>query len=137
VLADESPIEGTFRSILGGRFVLHEYRTSIQGGAVEGVSIHGYDLAAGRFLTAWVDSWHNGTTIMTSEGPPAPPSSPMSVGGHYPDPSGGPSWGWRTTLEMPASDQIVLTHWNVTPTGEETQAVQVRYVRARPQPHLP
>ena len=31
VLADESPMQGTIKSILGGRFMMHEYKGSLQG----------------------------------------------------------------------------------------------------------
>lgn len=27
-------------------------------------------------------------------------SPPFSVLGHYPDPGGGPPWGWRTEIEV-------------------------------------
>ena len=42
VLADESPISGEIRSVLGGRFVAHEYSYELQGAQYEGLALHGF-----------------------------------------------------------------------------------------------
>jgi hypothetical protein len=57
VLADESPIAGSTRPVLGGRFMLHEYESSLQGEALQGVALYGYDVAQETLVTAWVDSF--------------------------------------------------------------------------------
>lgn len=43
-LADDSDIEGSIRSVLDGRFLLHEYRYSFQGKPQSGISLMGYGL---------------------------------------------------------------------------------------------
>ena len=128
VLADESPIEGTIRPALDGRFVVHEYRGSLQGKPLSGMAIHGYHLDLERFETAWIDSFHVGTAVMSSVGD-GRTADGMSVLGHYPDPTGGPSWGWRTRIEMPDPDHLIIIHDNITPDGDESRAVEIRYVR--------
>jgi hypothetical protein len=129
-LADESPISGTIRSVLGGRFLLHEYEGVLCGQRVEGIALHGYDLAEERFLTAWVDSCHNGSTIMLSAGERGAWPGPASVLGSYPDGQGGPRWGWRTTVDLPEPDRLLITHYNITPDGSESKAVEWDYRRA-------
>src|SRR3990172_11607108 len=124
-LADESPIAGTIRSVLGGRFVVHEYRGSLIGEPLEGIAILGYDLHRGRWQTAWIDTCHTGTQLMLAEGGGDEPS----VVGGYPDPSGGSDWGWRTEVELADADTLVITHFNVTPAGEEAKAVEIEYRR--------
>jgi len=52
IIADESPIEGTIRSILGERFILHEYKSSLSGKLIEGIALYGYELATGKFQSA-------------------------------------------------------------------------------------
>src|SRR5690606_4615381 len=66
-VADESPMKGTMKLVLGGRFILHEYQGSFGGKPLEGIAIYGYHLALGKYQCAWVDSYHNGTAIMLSE----------------------------------------------------------------------
>jgi hypothetical protein len=133
-LADESPISGTIRAALGGRFVIHEYQGSLQGKQLAGLAIHGYHNDLQRFETAWIDSFHNGTAIMMSVGESGVMSTGVSgareasVLGHYSAPGSEP-WGWRTTLSMPDRDHLIITHYNITPEGQEARAVEITYTR--------
>jgi hypothetical protein len=126
VLTDESPWRGRIRPVLGGRFVLHEYEGEMGGERFEGVAIHGYELDSGRFTTAWIDSFHTGTAIMSSEGARTP--NGFSVLGSYRVPDS-PPWGWRTEFEVTDADHIVITMYNVSPAGEESKGVETRYTR--------
>lgn len=53
-----------------------------------------------------------------------------SVLGSYPA-GEGPDWGWRTTLEMRGRDNLVISHYNITPGGEESIGVEIDYKRSR------
>jgi hypothetical protein len=128
-LADESPWQGTFKSILDGRFLLYEYTGSLQGEPLAGAAILGYNQLLKRCEMAWVDSAHNGSAIMFSPGEAG--KQLFSVLGSYPDPSGGPAWGWRTTIEVLDDDHLVITHDNITPQGLAAPGVQTVYSRLR------
>jgi len=67
-LADESPMRGTIKSVLEDRFVMHQYRGSLEGKPFEGIAIYGYSFDWEKFQCAWVDSFHMGTSIMLAEG---------------------------------------------------------------------
>jgi hypothetical protein len=129
VLADETSVSGSIRPVLEGRFALHEYAGTLDGQAYQGLALYGYELPAGRYVAAWVDSFHNGTAIMFSQTRAADGGS-FSVMGSYGDPGGGPDWGWRTTIELSQPDRLVITHYNITPQGEEAKAVEMDYQRA-------
>ena len=127
VLADESSIKGKIIPILGGRFVMHQYQSNLQGKPLEGLAIIGYSFPYERYQTAWVDSFHMGTGIMFSEGDAT--SDGHSVlgsygGGGMPEP-----WGWRTTVEVLSADHIVLTAYNIEPGAAPERATEINYRR--------
>ena len=129
-IADQSPITGSMRLILGGRFLLHEYNTKFGGQPIEGLAIFGYHLALEQFQSAWMDSFHNGTAIMFSEGKRS--GGDFSILGSYAyvTPEMEQHWGWRTTIESDA-DTVTIIAYNVTPEGEESKATEILYRRVR------
>jgi len=124
-LADESPMKGTIKSILGGQFVQYDYQGTMGGKPFEGVMLLGHQLSSGEFKSAWVDSFHTGTDIMYSKGK----SDAFNVLGSYA--YGDQHWGWRTTMEMNGDDELIITMYNITPEGQEAKGVETRYKRKK------
>ena len=127
IVADQSPMKGTFRPILGGRFVMYEYQGSLGDKPFEGMAIYGYDLANDAFQCSWIDSFHMGTGIMLSSGVTTENGSSVlgSYGGHdIPEP-----WGWRTVTELKDPDTLVITAYNISPEGQEDIATETVYGR--------
>jgi len=126
--ASETPQRGSIRAILGGRFLLHEYETSFGDDVHQGVAIYGLHLDPNAFESAWVDSFHTGTSVIFSTA--TAQTQKFSVLGSYGDGKEGPPWGWRTEIEQPDTDTLVITMFNITPQGEDAKAVETRYRRA-------
>lgn len=119
---DVSDCTGTIRPVLNGMFMLHEYKGSLQGNPLEGIAIYGCSLGNDKLQCSWIDSFHNGTAIMFSENNNA--SGPYKVLGHY---GNEPRWGWRTEIVREQNGRVVITMYNITPTGEEARAVETIY----------
>jgi hypothetical protein len=128
-LTDESPVVGSIQLILDGRFVLYLYQGSVEGEAQHGLFTFGYNTTLDRYEASWVDSFHNNTAIMFCTG--AEKENGFFVLGSYPDPNGGPDWGWRTEVELVDKDHLVITAYNVNPEGAEVKATEARLTRVK------
>lgn len=126
---DASPVKGSMRLILGGRFILHEYEGSWGGKPLEGLAIYGYHLDLKKFQSAWVDSFHNGTAIMFSDGNRGDERWAMLGSYTWVTPEVEQHWGWRTEIEIVSDNEVVITAYNISPEGEEAKATEVVYKR--------
>ncbi|NOH00862.1 MAG: DUF1579 family protein [Chloroflexi bacterium] len=77
-----------------------------------------------------MDSFHNNTAIMFCTGNLK--DSGFYVTGSYPDPSGGPDWGWRTEVELTDPDHLCITAYNIMPDGAEAKATEALLTKVKP-----
>ena len=130
VLGDESAWRGSISMSPCGRFAVHNYRGKLCGEDLIGQAIIGYSRGRDRYEIAWIDSCHNGSTIMYSTGGEFEPGSrSFSVLGTYPDGQKGPEWGWRSEWEIIGPDSIACRHYNIDLEGKEALAVEAIYKR--------
>lgn len=122
-LADESPVLGTITLVLEGRFAIYLYQGSIEGEPQHGMFIFGYNTLTDQYEASWVDSFHNNTAIMSCIGKPA--ENGFFVIGSYPDPTGGPDWGWRTEVQLVDEEHLTITAYNIHPEYGEAKATEI------------
>lgn len=124
----EGPVEGKIEAIHGGRFVHHEYSTSIDGNYHQGSVLIGCDLAVPKWQIAWTDTFHTGTEIMFSQGTADDMDRIVALGSYRDENK--LDWGWRTEIE-PVEDKLLIRHFNISPYPEDPErlAVEFEYMR--------
>lgn len=120
----EGPTEEAIQFILDGRFLLHTTKTEIGGIIYEGSRVLSYIDKEKKYKSSWIDSYHNGVDIMLQEGTDL---EKLSVTGTYK--GGDQIWGWRTEYEMINDNELIVTHHNVPPGGEEYKGVESILIR--------
>ena len=115
--------------VLEGRFAIYLYQGSVEGEPQHGMFIFGYNTITDQYEASWVDSFHNNTAIMSCVG--SATETGFSVLGSYPDPTGGPDWGWRTEVELVDHDHLVITAYNIDPEGGEARATEASLTRVK------
>jgi len=128
-LTDEASIVGTIQLLLDGRFALFLYQSSIEGEAQHGMFTFGYNTTIEQYEASWVDSFHNNTAIMFCVGSAV--ENGFSVLGSYPDPAGGPDWGWRTEVQLIDREHLIIRAYNIGPEGGEAKATEAALKRVK------
>ncbi len=124
-----SPFQGSIQLVLEGRFALLLYQSVMDSEPQHGIFTFGFNTLLDRYEASWIDSFHNNTAIMFSVG--AALDKGFSVIGSYPDPTGGPDWNWRTDVQHPDPDHLILTAYNISPEGGESKAVESMLTRMK------
>lgn len=67
-IVEEHQITGSIWPVLGGRFMLHEYRGRCPGKSFEGMAIYGYNLEDDLFQSVWMENLEMETGMCFAQG---------------------------------------------------------------------
>jgi len=124
VVADESPCKGTIRQGVNNNSVIHEYEGAMQGKPLKGLAIYTVNPKTGECQAAWIDGFHMSAGILFSEGGSGGGGikGGFKALGSFGSP--GEKWGWRTEIEMPDQNKLIITAYLIMPQGEEQKATE-------------
>lgn len=116
---DDSPMQAKITTRHDGSFLQIEYTGSFQGKPLAGMFLVGWSKPEQQWMITWLDSFHNGTRIMTCLGEAGASPEKISATGDYPA-DATVRWGWRIELFPPKSEgePFRIMHYNI-PAGEE------------------
>ena len=116
---DDSPMQARITTRQEGSFLQIEYTGGFQGKALEGMFLVGWSKPEQQWMITWLDSFHNGTRIMSCLGEAGASPEILSATGDYPA-NASVRWGWRIELLKPKNqdDPFKIMHYNI-PAGEE------------------
>jgi len=125
-----APVEGMGaceqKMILGGRYLLQEYRSKVGGEPYSGMNILGYDNVTKRYVSAWMNTMDTG--IYLFEGTTATQDNSIVQECRHEDPVRGPMF-WRTVTRI-IDDTLIEFEMYWTPkVGNEEKVLGITLTR--------
>jgi len=111
--------------VLGGRYVMSDYKGDMMGQVFEGIGYMGYDNYKKKYTHLWMDSMS--TMWMTSEG--TMEGDTCTLHSEFDDPMSGQKVSIRQEVTVIDNDHHVVNMYASTPDGKEFQMMEIKYTR--------
>lgn len=116
--------------ILGDRFLKEDFEGDVLGERYNGLGLMGYDAAARRFMTVWLDSLN--TAIAYQQGVYDPDAKSFELTGEMYDPLLGRKKTTRSEIQVLSPDKYSVTMTDTTSTGATFKSLEIVYSRKAP-----
>lgn len=119
----------TQSSVMGGRYVMGKYASSLFGQPMEGMSTLGYDNAKKLFVSTWIDNF--GTGIVYMAGTYDSTTKTLNLKGYQSDPVTGKDSNVREEMTMIDNDSYVMVMYGDGMDGKEMKLMEITYKRKK------
>ena len=117
----------TYRSILGGRYVLEEFHSEFDGAPFEGMLILGYDNVRQQFQSLWIDNFSTGFHIQRGQMDESGTKRLRGKAFDLMTPKGRPV---RSEVQLLSDDHFTMQMFDGEPGGPEWVSMSFEYKRA-------
>jgi hypothetical protein len=138
-MAPEAPWEEsghtcTFEWMLGGRFLHGEVKgkapmPEMGGGIFEGHSVLGYDNAAGKYISIWLDNM--GTGVWQGTGACDADKKTITIDASYTDAMTGKPKASKAVYTITGPDTYTMEFWEAGPDGKQFQSGVISATRVK------
>lgn len=126
--AMESKGTAEFEAVMDGRYIKQDFKGEMMGQNFTGTGFTGYDSAAKKFESVWMDSM--GTSITYFAGTSKDGGKTIESKGDMSDMEGG-VMKVRMTTETKSADVYVMTMYGTMKDGKEHKFLEVTYTRKK------
>ncbi len=125
----ESKGVAEYKWVLGGRFLLEEFKYDMGGQPMEWLGIYGYDNFRKHYTTVWVDNM--GTNTEFAEGQYDPKGGVFSYAGEQDDPATGGKRKFKWLITVEGQDKVRFDSYDQEPPGKYFKNTEVVAIRLR------
>ncbi len=125
----DSKGEAEYKWILGGRFLLEEFKYDMGGQPMEWLGIYGYDNYQKKYTAVWVDNM--GTNTEFAEGQYDPKGPVFSYAGEQDDPATGGKRKFKWVVTVEGQDSVRFDSYDQDPRGKFFKNTEVSASRLR------
>jgi hypothetical protein len=115
------------RTIMGGRYLVEDWKGTAMNMPFEGHSLSGYDNAKGQHFSTWIDNF--GTGVMTSWGSYDEASRTMTMKGSFIDPVTGKEQSARSVMRRIDDGSFIFEMYGPGPDGKEYKSMELHGMR--------
>jgi hypothetical protein len=121
--------EGTAvgKMIMGGRYLVVNHSGNVMGMPFEGMSLEGYDNAAEKFVSIWVDNL--GTGVAYSEGHFKEESGLLVYEGSMTDPMTKEAAWFKQTMKIVDDNNLYFEMFMKAPYGTEFKNMEISFTK--------
>lgn len=128
---DAEPMKSTGKAvhkmILGGRYMVQEYKSKVMGMDYEGHGLMAYDNYAGKYFSLWIDNMS--TMVMTMTGTADGTGKTVTLTGTMPNVMTGEEETLRSVQRMVDENTVQYVMYKTGPDGKEFKHMELTYTK--------
>ena len=126
--ADPMPTtaKASFKSIMGGRYIIQDYDSNFAGMPYQGMMVMGYDRIRGEYMSIWMDNWN---TVPSQSYGEMGESGAIEMETEMVDLMTPDGRMGRSSMEIVSDNEMIFRMWDVMPDRSEWMIMELNYTR--------